>query len=264
MPRPPPQDCTVQHLRNELAVAVYEAHARASLEYGDLAEFNQCQTQLHMFYDDGAAGCRAEFTAYKLLYHSVHSRQQNRALLHTMQGLAASPDVAASPAVQHALQVRQALMTANYGRFFRLYAVAPGLGRALMDAQAGGMRWAALNVLTKAYKTSLPVSFLTALLGFQAAATAGAAVAVAAPAAAPGGAAAVCGLPLFGCRKASFAGKYAAVAEADAAMEACCAWLEAHGAVLDVAAAAEGRPAWVHTTARRHAFGFAWPCQGGC
>jgi hypothetical protein len=36
------QDCTVQHLRNELAVAVYEAHARAELEYGDLAEFNQC------------------------------------------------------------------------------------------------------------------------------------------------------------------------------------------------------------------------------
>ncbi|KFM23093.1 THP3-like protein C2A9.11c [Auxenochlorella protothecoides] len=42
------QDCTVQHLRNGLARQVYEAHARAALEYGDVAEYNQCQGQLAM------------------------------------------------------------------------------------------------------------------------------------------------------------------------------------------------------------------------
>lgn len=35
----------MQHLRNSLAARVYEAHARSCLEYGDLAEFNQCQVR---------------------------------------------------------------------------------------------------------------------------------------------------------------------------------------------------------------------------
>ena len=62
------QDCTVQRLRGALAVEVYEAHARASLEYGDLAEFNQCQTQLHAMYSSGQeSACAAEFAAYKIV-----------------------------------------------------------------------------------------------------------------------------------------------------------------------------------------------------
>lgn len=44
------QDCTVQHIRNELAARVYEAHARAALEYGDVAEYNQCQSQVAVLY----------------------------------------------------------------------------------------------------------------------------------------------------------------------------------------------------------------------
>ena len=44
------QDCTVQRLRGPLAAAVYEAHARAALEYGDPAEFNQCQAQLELLH----------------------------------------------------------------------------------------------------------------------------------------------------------------------------------------------------------------------
>ena len=51
------QDCTVQHIRNELAARVYEAHARAALEYGDVAEYNQCQGQVAALYA-GAAGGR--------------------------------------------------------------------------------------------------------------------------------------------------------------------------------------------------------------
>ena len=69
------QDCTVQHLRNELTVQIYEAAARAALQYGDHAEYNQCQTQLNALFQEGQPGSRAEFLAYRLLYQTVHAAQ---------------------------------------------------------------------------------------------------------------------------------------------------------------------------------------------
>lgn len=178
------QDCTVQRLRNPLSVQVYEAHARAALEYGDLAEFNQCQTQLYALYADGHKGCVAEFTAYKILYETVniHSPGVGRALLHTIKGSLAAKGKASdssstdslvpglsskAPEVVHARAVRRAVMTADYPAFFRLYSNAPHLGKALMDLILPKVRWVALNVLLKAFKTNLPVSFLTTLLGFD-------------------------------------------------------------------------------------------------
>jgi hypothetical protein len=60
------QDLTVQHLRNELAVRIYQAHARAALEYGDSAEYNQCQTQLNVLAVEvsclSMTGCNQHFT----------------------------------------------------------------------------------------------------------------------------------------------------------------------------------------------------------
>lgn len=73
------QDLTVQHLRGPLAVQVYEAAARAALEYGDLPEYNQCQAQLGGLYADNPGGCRGEFLAYRLLYQVAHAGQSGGA-----------------------------------------------------------------------------------------------------------------------------------------------------------------------------------------
>ena len=70
----------MQHLRGPLAVQVYEAAARAALEYGDLPEYNQCQAQLGALYaDNGDRGCRGEFLAYRLLYQVAHAGQSGGA-----------------------------------------------------------------------------------------------------------------------------------------------------------------------------------------
>jgi len=83
------QDCTVQHLRSGLTVAVYEAHARAALAYGDVPEYNQCQTQLAALHGAGLPGCTGEFLAYRLLYQTAHARQGERvALLQTLRAAA--------------------------------------------------------------------------------------------------------------------------------------------------------------------------------
>ena len=67
---------------------VYEAHARAALEYGDQAEYNQCQTQLETLCTRQAfKGCHQEFLACRLLYQSAHSKHgEATALLATLHG----------------------------------------------------------------------------------------------------------------------------------------------------------------------------------
>jgi SAC3 family protein LENG8/THP3 len=140
------QDLTVQHIRNEFTVSVYETHARIALEKGDLGEYNQCQTQLRALYASGIKGNAVEFKAYRILYF-IHTA--NRSALNDAIADLTTADKEEGP-IKHALNVRSALALGNYHKFFQLYLDPPKMGAYLMDMFVKRERLAALANMCKA------------------------------------------------------------------------------------------------------------------
>lgn len=158
------QDLTVQRIRNELTVKVYETHARLAIEVGDVPEFNQCQSQLKTLYAEGIRGCHLEFAAYNLLCVILHSNN-NRDLLSAMSRLSA--EARKNDAVKHALAVRSAVTSGNYVLFFRLYKTAPNLNTLLMDLYVEKMRYAAVKCMSRSYRPTIPIAYISQVLGFS-------------------------------------------------------------------------------------------------
>ncbi|KAI9798054.1 MAG: hypothetical protein M1825_005653 [Sarcosagium campestre] len=131
------QDLTVQHIKNEFTVNVYEIHARIALEKGDLG------------------GHPMEFKAYRILYfiHTCNRTDMNDVLADL------TPTEKKDQAVKHALDMRSALALGNYHRFFRLYLETPNMGAYLVDMFVVRERLAALANICR--------GFITEELGFE-------------------------------------------------------------------------------------------------
>ncbi|CCM00363.1 uncharacterized protein FIBRA_02393 [Fibroporia radiculosa] len=155
------QDLTVQRIKNEFTVAVYEIHARMALEVGDMVEYNQCQAMLRNLYELGIPGKVEEFTAYRILM-LLHGRNRSGQLTDRQK---------TDPAVRHALDVQRALAMGNYHSLFDLYLNAPNMGAYIMDHFIDRERIRALMVMTKSYRT-LSLSFIQNELAFETPATA--------------------------------------------------------------------------------------------
>jgi len=140
------QDLTVQRVKNEFTVHVYEIHARIALEKGDLGEYNQCQTQLRALYAQNLGGSPVEFKAYRILYF-IHT--SNRTALNDVMADLTTTEKE-QPAIKHALNVRSSLALGNYHRFFRLYLDTPNMGAYLMDMFVVRERLSALSNMCKA------------------------------------------------------------------------------------------------------------------
>ncbi|KAI9828475.1 MAG: hypothetical protein M1826_006012 [Phylliscum demangeonii] len=157
------QDLTVQHIKNDFTVQVYECHARIALERGDLGEYNQCQTQLRSLYDRHLAGHALEFTAYEILY-LIYTRNP----LGMSDMLVRLTDAAKNDAsVKHALAVRKAVAAGDYHTFFKLYGQTPNMGAYLMDMFLERERLRALATMCKAYRPDLDVRFIAKELAFD-------------------------------------------------------------------------------------------------
>ena len=158
------QDCTVQRIRNQLTVRVYEMHARVAIENQDIAEFSQCQSQLMALYQEGIPGCVAEFVAYRLL-HLAFQQAGGKSVLAVLGKMEKA--ISGHPAIVHANKVREAVATSQYCTFFRLYWRAPNLGRQLMSLYADKIRYKGLQIVASAYRPHIQVSYLAEVLGFR-------------------------------------------------------------------------------------------------
>ncbi|XP_047165854.1 SAC3 family protein A isoform X4 [Vigna umbellata] len=138
------QDLTVQRIRNQLTV--------------------KCQSQLTTLYAEGIEGSDMEFAAYNLLCVIMHSNN-NRDLVSSMARL--SLEAKKDEAVKHALAVRAAVTSGNYIAFFRLYKAAPNLNTCLMDLYVEKMRYKAVTCMCRSYRPTLPVSYISQVLGFS-------------------------------------------------------------------------------------------------
>jgi len=183
------QDCTVQRIQGDLAVDVYETHARIALQEGDLNEFNQCQTQLKELYktrpggdgkgsvvlDDNIENSSSvwkhqeDFIAYRLLYYVFLSTNENYSggssdMFHIMLSLTMKERN--HPAIRHALRVREAVASSDYFWFFRLHKSSPNLGVFLTDLLVPTMRMRGLRRIAKAFRPSIDLSVCLRYLGF--------------------------------------------------------------------------------------------------
>eukprot|EP00949_MAST-11_sp_MAST-11-sp1_P003099 g3099.t1 len=162
------QDLTVQSVRTDFAAAVYEDHCRIALESEDIPEVNQCLTQLHILYRSGVKGRVSEFTAYEILYHT-YVQQKYKEGTARLCALLRELDTATlqSRAVCHALQVREAVSTSDYSKFFRLLSAAPHMSRKLVSLFSGKIRHEGARLIAAAYRPSVPVSFIEETLAVE-------------------------------------------------------------------------------------------------
>jgi hypothetical protein len=135
------------------------------LEKSDHEEFNQCQSQLRVLYEEncGSNDSRQEFAGYLILYNIFSENETELQLI--LQNL--DEEDMEQEVIAFALRVRKAWALKNYFALFRLYQNAPAMSSFIMDWFLTRERKNALKAIVKAFRPSLSVSYIQKSLAFS-------------------------------------------------------------------------------------------------
>uniref|UniRef100_A0A0A9XQ69 Leukocyte receptor cluster member 8 n=2 Tax=Lygus hesperus TaxID=30085 RepID=A0A0A9XQ69_LYGHE len=160
------QDMTVQGIRDEFSIQVYEMHARLALQTLDHSEFNICQSVLKALYNEVSPTLtnEDEFTAYRLLYYLFTRDISDLTALMTELLLCRKNE--RSDSIQHSLDVALAWLLGCQHRIFKLYTSAPLHSSYVMNLFLPRERAAYFKILMKAYRPWVPITFITSELAF--------------------------------------------------------------------------------------------------
>lgn len=158
------QDLTIQKIKNDFAIDIYETHARLALENKDLHEYSQCQNKLFELYDEGLSSpSQTEFTAYRILYTIYTEKTEETKLI--LQRLNSA--ILCDQWVSMALEIHHSIILGNYSLFFELFREAPVAFKNLIECFIEKIRIAAIRVIIGSFRPSVLVTSLTTLLSFS-------------------------------------------------------------------------------------------------
>mmetsp|Transcript_33290 Transcript_33290/g.45600 ORF Transcript_33290/g.45600 Transcript_33290/m.45600 type:complete len:336 (+) Transcript_33290:1-1008(+) len=163
------QDLVIQHVENIFTIEVLEAHARLTLELGDLLEFNQLQGRiqaLHRLPCCSARETRYEFGALHLIYCALMGNAGGIAAEFTALTL---KDMGRTE-IQHAECVVRAAATENVFKLIQLYYSAPSRYTQLLLRrlfQEKRTNWLLQFLQSRAPKSKIKLSQISRALGFD-------------------------------------------------------------------------------------------------
>lgn len=166
------QDLTVQHIKNDFTMVVYETHARIALENNDLGEFNQCQSQLSYLIRDlkrqgnlleKGRKLELEFTCYRIIYMVMTGNHSDINRLRCEWG-------ERGDWIQKAFSLQQCQLVGDYHRFFALYdtfsSTMPLAKKLIQQHLLVKERIRALSTMSRAYRR-ISLAFLETELKFE-------------------------------------------------------------------------------------------------
>lgn len=129
------QDITVQHIKNKFTVKAYEFHSKIAIEFKDLGEFNQCQSQLKQLYQlkfNTPHTNKYEFLGYRILYFII-TKDHTEIMNLKLSLLDSDPQLLQNEFILLALKFWNYTLTNNYHDFFQLYSNLIEIDKAAFD-----------------------------------------------------------------------------------------------------------------------------------